>query len=263
MKRERTKKIWRVVQNVILYGFLAISVLSVVLTIFSKKDVDGATDMFGYQLRVVVSDSMAKSEHTDVSEYDIGSIPIRSLIVIETMPEDPAEADEWYRSLKRGDVLTFRYVYDTQVTITHRITRIVEKETGGFSIELEGDNKSADSNQLYQSIDTSIPNNTNYVIGKVVAKNLPLGVILSFLMTPLGMVLMIIVPCTIILLIEVMKIVKVLSEDKKIKEQEKMAEKERELEELRRRLAELERAQASAPSKQDEKNNNEEEPLDE
>ena len=68
MKRERTKKIWRVVQNVILYGFLAISVLSVVLTIFSKKDVDGATDMFGYQLRVVVSDSMAKSEHTDVSE---------------------------------------------------------------------------------------------------------------------------------------------------------------------------------------------------
>ena len=248
VKTEKTKKVWHILQNIILYLFLLICIFSVILTIVSKKDADGSADVFGYQFRVVVSDSMAKNENTDVSSYKIGSIPIRSLVVVKTMPDDPKEAEEWYRGLEIGDVLTFRYVYTTQVTITHRIVDIDEKDTGGFIIKLAGDNKNSDSGQLYQSIDTSIPNNTNYVIGEVVAKNYLLGFILSILMTPVGMVLMIIVPCMIILLLEVMKIAKMLGEEKKFKAQEKLDEKEKELDELRRRLAELEseRTQAGA-----------------
>ncbi|MBQ8311202.1 MAG: hypothetical protein IJX80_09360 [Clostridia bacterium] len=241
MDKARVKRIGNIVLNVLLYIFLAICIFSVFLTIFSKKDSDGAAEIFGYQMRVVTSDSMAACEHTDVSGFEIKDIPVRSMVFVKVMPDDPAEADAFYRNLELGDVLTFRYVYTTQVTITHRITAITEKDTGGFIIELAGDNKNSEDGQLIQVIDTSIPNNTNYVIGKVTGQAYLLGVIMSFLMTPVGIVLAIIVPCFIIILLEVVKIVKILTADKKKREQEEKEKKENELEELRRKLAELEK----------------------
>ena len=215
-------------------------VFAVIITITSKKDEDGASEIFGYQIRVVTSDSMAKSEYTNTDDYDIKSIPIRSLVFIDLVPEDKKEADAWYEALDEGDVLTFRYVYTTQVTITHRITAITEKKTGGFVIELAGDNKNVDSGQLIQIIDTSIPYNTNYVIGKVTGQAYLLGVILSFLATPLGIVSVIIVPCFVIILFEVLKIARMFGADKKQREHEEKEKQERELEELRRKIAELE-----------------------
>ena len=167
MNKARMKKTGNIVLNVLMYIFLVLCVFSVIITIISKRDPDGAAEVFGYQMRVVTSDSMAECELTDVSAYKIKDIPIRSMVFVKVMPDEPAEADEFYRSLKVGDVLTFRYVYTTQVTITHRITSITEKDTGGFVIELAGDNKNSEDGQLTQIIDTSIPNNTNYVIGKV------------------------------------------------------------------------------------------------
>lgn len=234
------KKIGKIALDVLLYLFLAVCVFALVLTISSKKDVDGAAEIFGYQMRVITSDSMAKCELTDVSNYKIKSIPLRSLIFVKRMPQDEREADDWYRSLKVGDVLTFRYVYTNQVTITHRITSITEKETGGFLIELAGDNKNSDSGQLIQTIDTSIDNNTNYVIGKVTGQFFLLGFIISLLKTPLGMIFIVIVPCFIIILLEVLKIVGAYSAERKKREQEETQKKDTELAELRRRLAQLE-----------------------
>ena len=242
MDKTKLKKIGSITLNVFLYIFLAICIFSVILTVFSKKDSDGAAEIFGYQMRVVTSDSMAECEHTDVSNFKIKDIPIRSMVFVKVMPDDPTEADEFYRSLQVGDVLTFRYVYTTQVTITHRITAITEKETGGFLIELAGDNKNSEDGQLTQMIDTSIPNSTNYVIGKVTGQSRVFGAVMSFLMQPVAIILLIIVPCFIIILFEVLKIVRVLTSEKKKREQDEKQKKENELEELRRRLAELEAA---------------------
>jgi signal peptidase I len=241
MDKVKIKKIGNIALDVLLYVFLAICIFAVLVTVLSKRDIDGAAEIFGYQMRVVTSDSMSESEFTDVSAYKIKDIPIRSMVFVKVMPDDPAEADEFYRSLKVGDVLTFRYVYTTQVTITHRITSITEKDTGGFVIELAGDNKNAEDGQLIQSIDTSIPNNTNYVIGKVTGQAYWLGLTMSFLMQPIGIILIIIVPCFIIILLEIFKIARVLGADKKKREQEEKEQKESELEELRRKLAELEK----------------------
>lgn len=240
MTKTKIKKIGKIALDILLYLFLAVCVVTLVLTISSKKDIDGASELFGYQMRVISSDSMAKCELTDVSDYEIGSIPLRSMIFVKVMPEDEAEADAWYRSLKVGDVLTFRYVYANQVTITHRIISIEEKPTGGFLIELAGDNKNSDSGQLTQTIDTSIDNNPNYVIGKVTGQFFLLGFIISLLKEPLGLVFIVIVPCFIIILLEVLKIVGVYSAERKKREQEETQKKDSELEELRRRLAELE-----------------------
>lgn len=241
MKKQTMKKIGNIVANTLLYLFLAICVFSVLIAIVSKKDTDGAAELFGYQMRIISSDSMAECDLTDVSEYEIGSLPLRSMVFVEIMPQEEQQADQWYRSLKVGDVLTFRYVYTKQVTITHRIISIEEKDTGGFLIQLEGDNKNSDSQQMTQVIDTSIPENTNYVIGKVVGQAKLLGFVTSLLQEPVGLILIVIVPCFIIIVLEIMKIVGVYSVDRKKKEQEERQRKEDELEELRRRLTELEK----------------------
>lgn len=252
MNRSKVKNISRIAMNVLLYLFLAICIFSVFFTMFSKKSVDGATEILGYQMRVVTSESMAKCDLTDVSDYKIKDIPLRSMVFVKVMPDDPAEAEEWYRSLKVGDVLTFRYVYTSQVTITHRITSITEKDSGGFIIELAGDNKNEDNGQLEQVIDTSIPNNTNYVIGKVVGQAKIFGFAMSFLMNPIGMVLIIMLPCVIIMMLEFIKIAKLFSSEKKEREREENAKKEQELEELRRKLAELEAVKAANTNQSDE-----------
>ena len=208
-------KIGRILCDIIIFVFLVVCIFSVFVTVLSRKDADGAAEVFGYQMRVVTSDSMAECEHTDVSAYKIKDIPVRSMVFVKMMPQAPAEADAFYRSLQVGDVLTFRYVYTTQVTITHRITSITEKDTGGFIIELAGDNKNSEDANLTQVIDTSVPNNTNYVIGKVVGHSYLLGFIMSFLKQPVGIVLFVIVPCFIIIMLEVLKIARVLEEDKR------------------------------------------------
>lgn len=241
MNKELIKKIGKIAGNVLMYLFLIVCVLSIFVTVFAKKDLDGTTEIFGYQMRIVSSDSMDKSEYTDVSSYKIKSIPLHSMVFIKVKPDDPAELDAWYASIQKGDVLTFRYVYTNQVTITHRVVDIVEKEGGGYLIYLEGDNKASDSKLLKQVIDTSESpkTSTNYIIGKVVGKNFLFGLFLSIIKKPIGAICIVIVPCFIIILLEVLRIVGVVNEDKKKKNKEEIEKKDTELEELRRKIAEL------------------------
>lgn len=241
MSKTKLKQIGEIALQVLLYLFLATCLFSLILTVAAKKDADGAAELFGFQMRVVVSDSMAKCAETDVSEYEIGSIPLHSMIFVELVPDNPEEAEAWYADLSVGDVLTFRYVYTNQVTITHRITAITAKNSGGYIIELAGDNKNADSGQLYQTIDTSVPNATNYVVGKVTGQARVLGFLISLLKTPLGIIFIVIVPCFIIILLEVLKIVGAYHAERKKRAQEEIAQKNSELEELRHRLLLLEK----------------------
>lgn len=252
MNKVKTKKILNVVFNVILYTLIAVCLFCVMVTVFSKKDSDGAVELFGHQARVVTTDSMDKCELTDVSDFKIKSIPANSMVFIDTVPEDEAAANEWYSKLEVGDVLTFRYVYTTQITITHRITAISPNDNGGYIISLEGDNKSSASNQLAQVIDTSAEDSMNYVVGKVTGQSKVLGVVVSFLKNPFGLIFLIIVPCVIIIAYEVVKIFSVLNADKKKKAQEEAEKKDSELEELRRKLAELEKNAKSSESASEE-----------
>lgn len=243
MDRTKYQKIGNIAGNIILYLFLAICVFSLIVTIFSRKERDGAVELFGYQMRIVSSNSMAKCDRTDVSEYEIKSIPLRSMVFIQVMPKDEAEAEQWYATLQVGDVLTFKYVYTSQMVITHRITAITPKDTGGYIIELAGDNINADTTQLTQTIDTSIPDSTNYVIGKVRGQAYLPGVLLSVLKKPVGIICVVTVPCCIIILMEITKIVGVYQAERKQREREERQQKDREIETLRSRLAQLENLQ--------------------
>jgi signal peptidase I len=251
MDKNEIKKVLKTFSNIIMYVFLTLCIFTVFITISARRATDGAAEIFGYQMRIVLSDSMEKCENTDVSDYDIKHIPVRSMVFVKSIPSDKSKHDAWYEDIEPGDVLTFRYVYTTQETITHRVISCDKNDDGeGYTIVLKGDNTNsadADRGALEQTIDTSVPNNMNYVLGKVTGQSYLLGLIISFLMTPLGMVLVIMVPCFIIILLEVLKIIKMFNESK-INIHIDVAQTERELAELREKLAMFEAQQAAANS---------------
>lgn len=243
--KQKVKSVFRVIGNVLLYLLLGICLFTVVLTILTKRDSDGAATMLGYQMRVIQSPSMEKSEQTwdEVKEYDITDLPVRSLIFIKVVPEDEQEAYEWYGDIEVGDVLTFKYEYASeQPTITHRVTDIFENGEGGYTITLEGDNQGSEE-YPYQTMEQIIHTQEggfSYVIGKVVSKSNALGLFMYALKSPAGIICLIILPCVIVIVMEVLRIVHVLGEEKREKAKEAEKQKDDELAELRRRLAQLE-----------------------
>ena len=242
IKNAKLKKALKIAGDVLLYFFLALCIFMVIVTISSKlgerKTGVSGVELFGYRMLVVTSESMEKCELTDVSGFEIKDIPLRSMVFVETVPEDPAKADEWYSQIKVGDVLTIRYTYTSTVTITHRVTAITAVE-GGYRIELAGDNRTDETGMLYQVIDTSEPS-VNFVVGRVVAVNRPFGIFMNFIRQPIAMVLIVIVPCAVVVVWELIKIFRVLAADKKQRDAEERAQRDRELDELRKKLAELE-----------------------
>lgn len=228
------KKIFKITSDILLYCFIFLGLITIIITLSSKKDIDGATNIFNYQLRLVITDSMAKCSETNVSKYKIKSIPKNSLVLIKKIEDDD------YKKIKEGDVLTFRYLYTEQVTITHRVKSIVEKDTGGYIIELVGDNKTGESELLVQTIDTSIEESPNYIIGEVVYTSIIIGFILNMLKSSLGIVFIIIIPSFIIILLEVIKIINITIIEKRKLAERKANEKEQEILELKKKLKEME-----------------------
>ncbi len=225
------------VGTIILYIVLvAVLMLLIIGVMSSKKSNDGTATIFGMQLRFVQSDSMESNESTDVSEYKIKSIKVKSCVFIQTIPEDADKREGWLSNIQVGDVLTFKYVYVKQETVTHRVVSIEEKPTGGYIITLMGDNKSATGITGRQVIDTSDVDSRNYVVGKVVAQSYILGLIIYALYSPWGIVCFIMVPCLVIIVVEIMRIATVLAN----MAEEEEAEHNAYMDDLKRRLGELE-----------------------
>ncbi len=241
-RKMNPRTVIRITVNVLIYVFFAACALSLILFAASKPNDGRGAELFGRQYLTVLTNSMEKCDETDVSMYEIQDIPVDSMILVDPVPEDPVEADAWYASLKRGDVLTFRYYYVQQVTITHRITDIQKNKDGnGYTIQLAGDNKASDANTLTQTIDTSKTESPNYVIGKVTSVNYFLGWLVSLIKSKVGIVCFIIIPCAALAVYEVVHIITLVTKKKrKDAEKAQMTEMDamrRELEELRRMAA--------------------------
>lgn len=232
------KKVANIVLDVVVVAVLLLALFTMIVTVNAKKSKDGTATIFGYQLRFVQSGSMEKCAYTDVSKYKVKSIKVKSCVFIKTAPTSEKEINEWYKTLKVGDVLTFQYKGEI---ITHRIVKIEEKETGnGYIITLKGDYKSSKDNEpAEQVIDTEVdtPATVNYIIGKVTGQSYLLGLCVYVLKKPVGIVCVVIVPCLLMIVIQIFRIVNVLGEDKKNKRKEEQVNKDDEIEELKRQLA--------------------------
>lgn len=240
-QNKRTYQLLNVFANVFIYVFLGLSIILLCLSITSKKDKNDAINIFGYQMRIVISPSMEKNENTynDIKKFKIKDLKVKSLIFIKKVSDNE---DLWYENIKKGDVLTFRYTYDNkQETITHRVIDIYKNESGiGYTINLQGDNRDNNDSVAIQTIDTSDENSTNYVIGKVVAKSYFFGLLIYSLKQPIGIVLLVIVPSLIIIILEIIRIINYINEEKKKKIIEEKNKQQDEIEDLKRKLASLE-----------------------
>ncbi len=95
---------------------------------------------------------------------------------------------------QKGDIVTFK---SDPISTTHRIFKIVNRDGKDFFIT-KGDNNNAFDNDQTPSED---------IIGKVVFIIPYLGILLTFLKTKLGLSLLIFLPTTIIILVELKKII--------------------------------------------------------
>ncbi len=249
-KKSLIVRIAKIVVDVIIVLFVASAVFTLVLAVSNKTKPDQPPTIFGTQLYFVQSDSMGACDEVDVSQYKIKSIPVKSCVFVETVPEDETKREEWFSNVEVGDVLTFKYVYTKQETITHRVVKIDAQETGGYIFTLEGDNRTSDSNVGQQIIDTSkADTSTNYVIGKVTGQNYALGLVVYALKTPVGICCIVILPCAIIILYNLYRIIHVVRLDKKEKLQVQTNKKDEEIELLKQQIANLQKGDSNKKEK--------------
>ncbi len=225
------KKIYKLIGNIVFYIFFC---LFFILACFSVSTRFTKGKIGSSQFLVVISSSMdGESEN----EYDIKSIPVKSLIKVDLIKE--GKENEFYSSLKKGDVLTFNYVPLNNTTITHRIvSEPVVIDGGVIKYELKGDAVDGDGNiqTLYSD------GRTGEILGKVSFASLPLGKMYFFITSKVGTLVLVVLPSTAICIFEIAKIIYVVSENnrkkKESKDKEERDKKDKEIEELKKQLEE-------------------------
>ena len=58
MNKPRVNKVTVIVIDIFLYTFIAICIFTLIIVVVEKRNSDGAVDIFGYELRIVLSSSM-------------------------------------------------------------------------------------------------------------------------------------------------------------------------------------------------------------
>ncbi len=224
------KSTWKKVLDIIYYIFLGIFLLLAIVSVTSRitNGKIGNT-----QFLVVASSSMDGEKQED---YSIKTIPVKSLIAIDLVKDGKEE--DFYSQLKKGDVLTFNYVSLNNVTITHRIISDPVKDSSGvYKFELRGDAVEESEIQTVYS-----DGRTGEILGKVTYVSLPLGQIYFFIASKLGTMLLVVLPCSLIAIIEICRIIRLVSEQRNKKKEEKERveneAKDKEIEELKRQLME-------------------------
>ena len=241
------QKVMDVIMTVVVVLVVIIAALVLILTITSKRSTDGAINVFGYEFRTILTGSMERCTHDDPNEecthinpndYEIGSLPVGTMIFVESVPEDKAEAQNWYtNNVKEGDVLTFMYQGEV---ITHRVIEKVTLPSGAYEIHLMGDNRGSDGVAAEQIIITE-EGRRDYIIGKVTGQSEFLGWIATTIKTPFGVILMIFIPCTVIVIVELIRIIGMVIADKKAKAKEKQEQIEKETQATKSDIEELKR----------------------
>lgn len=152
----------------VIANILLISILLVgILIAFSLLPING-----NYKLFTVMSGSMAQK------------IPVGSVVAVKPINEYHV-----------GDVVTFNSTNSKDIT-THRIYQI-NKGDAGSTYTTKGDANDAPDLQTISQ---------NQIVGKVYAVLPLLGYVLAYIKTPVGLVLIIIIPSAIIIFEELRKI---------------------------------------------------------
>ncbi|KMM63321.1 signal peptidase [Bacillus glycinifermentans] len=168
------RKIMKWVSN-ILYVIIFTLIIATVIVVISTKSSGGEPQLFGYQLKTVLSGSMEP-------EFKTGSI-------IAVQKVDNPEA------LKKGDIITF--MQDQNTMVTHRIIGIT-KNKSNLMFQTKGDNN--------QNPDSD-PVLSENVVAKYSGITVPYaGYLLDFAGKPIGTAILLIVPGLLLILYAVITV---------------------------------------------------------
>lgn len=268
-KKAKVKKIINIILDALFISFAAFAVVAIIFRSTTNNNKDGKS-INGYQLRTVETGSMAENNHIDpdtYKSYSIHTLPVNSLIRIKEISKtDEEKAQKFYEDLEVGDVVTFVYYTSIngrlgQYVYTHRLIEKtpVAGEQGGYRLILMGDAETASGGvQTVYTNPLTAEQSYSYVIGKVVWVNHPIGEVVSFLKSRNGILVLVVLPCSILFLVEIGKIFYYVYKDKKEKKeiaametQNQMDSNQAEIESLKAELAALKNKEQENATKVD------------
>ena len=194
MKNERVVKL-----------VIAVVLVSVLLGYVYDRN-GGSFDFSDTQVRIVISGSMDGEPR---EQYDIETIPVKSMVFISEVPTTEPARSHFYQSLEVGDVLTFDYTHPVShehMVVTHRIVDI-QSSGAGYTFTLAGDSIRDDPTNSSTQTVTSWSGD---VIGEVTGVAPWLGALTVFISTTTGKVVLILIPCIILIASETRNIVRIL-----------------------------------------------------
>jgi signal peptidase I len=172
--------------------FVLLLLMMAVLSFFliQSRISGGVPQVAGYQMYIVLSGSMSP-------EFDTGSL----VFVREEEPQN----------IVVGDVITFRSQAGSDSLTTHRVVEVLRNN--GLRFVTRGD---------ANNVNDPNPVPSENVVGRVTASVPYIGYLMNFVQTRQGLILLIFVPGVLIILFELGKIMKYLTDDnqKKKKKQE-------------------------------------------
>ena len=235
-KKAKAKKIINIILDALFISFAVFAVVAIIFRSTTNNNKDG-NSINGYQLRTVETGSMAENNHIDpetYKSYSIQTLPVNSLIRIQEVKESNQE--KFYEDLEVGDVVTFVYYTSIngrlgQYVYTHRLIEKTMTASEGYKLTLMGDAEApSGGTQVIYTDPLTAEHSLSYVIGKVVWVNHGMGEVITFLKSKTAILFLVVIPCSVLFLFEVGKIIYVLVKDKKQKDQIKANEKQAQLE---------------------------------
>ena len=184
---------------------IAVVLVSVLLGYVYDRN-GGSFDFSDTQVRIVISGSMDGEPR---EQYEIETIPVKSMVFISEVPTTEPARSHFYQSLEVGDVLTFDYTHPVShehMVVTHRIVDI-QSSGAGYTFTLAGDSIRDDPTNSSTQTVTSWSGD---VIGEVTGVAPWLGALTVFISTTTGKVVLVLIPCIVLIASETRNIVRIL-----------------------------------------------------
>ena len=192
------KKILNIAEKVLSWILVAFTVCMVIFTIITVTTVDkDDQNIFGYQFRIVLSDSMSKSENNKDMKVHFSA---GDIIIVDML--EPEEK----RKLQEGDIVTF-WSYEHNGFVTHMI-RSVEKDSNGRlkGYVTFGTNTGVNDEALLEP---------DWATATYVGKIPFIGHFFSFLKTTPGYIICILIPFLLLILYNLANVIKLFRKYKK------------------------------------------------
>lgn len=187
MNKKKAKKVLSVIKDVfswiIIVGALLCTVFTVVLVSTSNQN---GYEIFGHKFYIARTDSMS------ATDFSAGDLVICKSVDVNTLQE--------------GDIITFvsKSVKSYGQTVTHKIRRITKDVNGDRAFVTYGTTTDTDDDAL-----------ATEVLGKYTGKIKGVGNFIVFSKKPIGYILLIFLPFSILITFQTINCVKLLKENEK------------------------------------------------